>query len=236
MAARAALGDNLITGVFYTEQNAGVVISASCAQLAHVARNGVDAYGVYGRSAFDNREAGLAGMWRPLAGLIAVLVVLPAALAATPPDPAKRAPQAVATDAFVRQVTGAIKFELTSSHLALKKTTSNPVLGFAHQIILDYTAANMKFRQAMAEARLPLPRDAYDPAHKALSDDLAKTAPGRAFARAYLEAQARALYDDLDLYKAYAQGGDNERLKHFAQEMVPIVRGHLEQVEKLMRR
>jgi len=171
-------------------------------------------------------------MW-PLAGLTAVLAVLSASLAATPPESATRAPQAVATDVFVRQVTGMLKFELASSHLALKKTRSDAVLGFARQIILDYSAAGMKFRQALSEAKLPVPRDAYDAAHKALFDELSKTAPGKAFAKAYIDAQTRALYDDLDLFKAYADSGDNERLKFFAQEMVPVVRDHREQVEKV---
>lgn len=182
------------------------------------------------------------GSWRPHVALLAALVLVvpavfvPGALAASPPESAARAPQAVATDAFVRQVTGAMKFELTTSHLALKKTTLAPVLTLAHQIILDYTAANMKFRQALGEAKLPVPRDVFDPVHKPLYDELARTPPGKTFSRGYLEMQTRALYEDLDLYKAYAEGGDNERMKYFAQEMVPLLRGHMEQVQQLMKR
>ena len=47
--------------------------------------------------------------------------------------------------------------------------------------------------------------------------------------------QIKGLRDDLELFQAYAQSGDDERMKFFAQEMVPVLRGHLEQAEKLRR-
>ncbi len=49
----------------------------------------------------------------------------------------------------------------------------------------------MKFRQAVADAKLKLPRDALDASHKALSDELAHTPPGKAFAKAFVEVQIR---------------------------------------------
>ena len=164
-------------------------------------------------------------MWRLLPALLAALVLLPAALvllpaallspahAADPRAAAARIPQAAATEAFVLQAAG--------------------VLAFAHQMVLDYTAAGMKFRQAVAEAKLPPPRDAYDAGHKALADELGHTAPGKPFAKAYVEMQGKTLRDDLPVFEAYARSGDNERLKLFAQEMVPLLRGHLEQAERL---
>ena len=47
--------------------------------------------------------------------------------------------------------------------------------------------------------------------------------------------QCKSLRDDLEFFQAYAQSGDDERMKFFAQEMVPLLRGHLEQAEKLRR-
>jgi hypothetical protein len=48
-----------------------------------------------------------------------------------------------------------------------------------------------------------------------------------------VEVQIRGLRDDLAMVQAYARGGDDERMKYFAQEMVPVLRGHLEQAEKI---
>jgi putative membrane protein len=154
--------------------------------------------------------------------LLALFAAVSAAHAAEPSAPA-----------FLVQATGAIKFEIASSQLATRKTKSAAVLGFAHQMILDGTAASMKLRQTIADAKLPTPRDVYDDGHKALWDTLSHTPPGKPFATAYLEAQDKALRDDLALFEAYARDGDNERLKFFAGEMVPIVRGQLDQLGKV---
>jgi putative membrane protein len=162
-------------------------------------------------------------MRRPLAWLLATLLLLSAADAATPGD------------AFVHQAGAVLKFEVASSQLALRKTKSDAVLTFAHQVILDYTAAGMKFRQLLADAKLPMPREVLDDSHKALFDTLTHTPPGKPFAKAYVETQAKVLRDDAEFFQAYAERGDNERLKFFAQEMVPMLRGHLEQAEKLRR-
>ncbi len=128
-----------------------------------------------------------------------------------------------------------LKFEVASSQLALRKTRADTVQSFAHQVVLDYSAAGMKFRQAVVDAKLKQPRDVLDAGHKALSDELARTPPGKAFAKVYVEVQIKGLRDDLELVQAYAEGGDNERMKFFAQEMVPLLRSHLEQAEKLKR-
>jgi putative membrane protein len=176
-------------------------------------------------------------MWRPLTSILAALVLSQGVHAASPPETAAHAPhsQIIAIDAFVHQTAGAVKFEIASSQLALRKTKSDAVLSFARQIILDYSAAGMKFRQALTEAKLPMPRTSLDAVHKPLSDELGHTAPGKPFAKAYVELQARALRGDLELFETYAQSGDNERMRYFAQEMVPLLRVQLDQVEKLRR-
>jgi predicted outer membrane protein len=167
-------------------------------------------------------------MWRPLAWLLVLLLsFMPAAQAADP--------RVAATEAFLPQAVAVLKFGSASSQLALRKTKSDAVQGVAHQMSLDYSAAGMKFRQAVADTKLPPPRDVLDERHKALFDELSRTAPGKAFAKAWPEAQAAALREDVELFQAYGERGDNERLKYFAREMVPLLRGQLEQVEKLRR-
>jgi putative membrane protein len=180
-------------------------------------------------------------MWRPLPWFLATLFSVSAVHAASPPEVAARgpqaeqSPQAVTTEAFLRHTAAVIKFQVASSQLALRKTKSAIVQDFAHQMVLDYSAAGMKFRQAVADAKIPPPREMLDESHKALSDELGRTLPGKPFAKAYVEAQSKALHDDLELFKAYARSGDNERLKYFAQEMVPLLRGQLDQLARLRR-
>lgn len=124
------------------------------------------------------------------------------------------------------------KFQLAASQLALRKTQSNIVHDFAHQLVLDYSVAGMKLRQATADARLPL-HDALDPTHKALLDALTRTAPGKTLSKAYFETEAKTLRDDTAIFQAYAARGDNERLKLYAQEMVPVLQSQLLQLGKI---
>jgi len=176
-----------------------------------------------------------AGPGRPLAGLLtgllAFLLLLPAALlsdvrAASPPP-------SEPTQAFLRQAVATVKFGAAASQLALKKTRNDSVLGYAHQLVSDYTVAGMKLRQVVADAKLPALRDVYDDEHKQLFEQLSHTPPGKPFAKAYVEMQAKVLPGALALFRSYADKGDDERLKLFAQEMVPVVRGHLDQLDKV---
>ena len=175
-------------------------------------------------------------MSQPIAWLLAVFAVLSAASAAEPPGVASTSQstsQTISTPAFLTVAVANHKFEIASSQLALRKTQSSVVHGFAHQMILDYQVAAMKLKQAVADAKLPAPREALDAGHKALLDELTRTPPGKTLSKAYLEVQEKALRADLPVFQAYAQSGDNERLKVFAEEMVPVLRGHLEQLAKL---
>jgi putative membrane protein len=158
-------------------------------------------------------------MRRLLAFLILAFAAVPAAAADS-------------TQAFLAQAVAINKFQLAAGQLALRKTQSNVVREFAHQMTLDYSVAAMKLRQAAADAKLPL-RDGLDESHKALLDALTHTKPGKTLSKAYFEAEEKTLSDDIAVFEAYAGQGDNERLKVFAQEMVPVLRGQIEQLGKL---
>lgn len=135
----------------------------------------------------------------------------------------------------MRHAAAAIKFQAASSQLALRKTKSDTVQAFAHQMVLDSSVAGMKFRQLLADAKIPAPRDTLTGGHKALLDELSRSPPGKPFAKAYVEAQSTTLKEDLEAFQAYARTGDDARLKHFAEEMVPLLRGQIDQLGKLRR-
>jgi putative membrane protein len=175
-----------------------------------------------------NRETALVkGLWRALAGLVGLMVLPSLGQAANPND-------AIATPAFLAHASAVNKFQLAASQLAIRKTQSAVVHGFAHQIVLDYSVAGMSLRQAAADAKLPL-HDGLDAAHKALLDTLTHTPPGKTLSKAYFDIEEQTLRDDLAVFEAYARNGDNERLKVFAQETVPVMRSQLEQLGKLHR-
>lgn len=136
------------------------------------------------------------------------------------------------TQSFIAQAVAVNKFQLAASQLALRKTQSTVVHDYAHQMVLDYSVAAMKLRQIAADTKLPL-HDALDAPHKALLDTLMHTAPGKTLSKAYFEAEEKTLRADTAIFQAYAARGDNERLKIYAQEMVPVMQGELDQLGKL---
>jgi putative membrane protein len=84
-----------------------------------------------------------------------------------------------------------------------------------------------------ADGKLALPKDDKPDAKQAQTLDKLKAASGEAFDRAYLEAMLTGHKESLERYKNYAVGGDNAKLRQFAEEIAPIVERHLEAVQKL---
>ena len=103
---------------------------------------------------------------------------------------------------------------------------------FANMMIKDHGEAGAKFKKAVADAKLKAPPDEMDAKHKKLQEDLAKK-NGADFEKSYIAAQRDGHKETVELFEAYAAGGDNARMKQFAQELLPTLRKHLEHVAKL---
>ena len=56
---------------------------------------------------------------------------------------------------------------------------------------------------------------------------------GPAFDKAYVEAQLKGHEETVALFQAYANGGDNARIKQFAKDLLPTLQMHLEHVRKI---
>ncbi len=176
-------------------------------------------------------------MKRTLACLIAVsalpiILVAPPASFATDPPARTAAMPAPATPTFLANTAVANLFEIESSKLALSKSKAEAVRGFANLMITDHTAAGTKFKQAVAEAKLTPPPEKLDAKHQATLDDLKKK-DGAAFDKAYIDAQYNGHIETVAMFEAYAKGGDNARMKQFANEMLPTLKMHLEHVTKM---
>jgi putative membrane protein len=149
-------------------------------------------------------------------------------------DPARSQASATAptTPTFVTSVAAGNLFEIESSKLALGRAQADTVKAFAQRMIDDHTAAGAKFKQAVAEAKVVPPAEKLDARHQALLDGL-KARDAASFDKAYIDAQYDAHVETVDLFKAYASGGDNARLKQFAGELLPTLQAHLDHVGKM---
>jgi putative membrane protein len=179
-------------------------------------------------------------MRRTIFGLLAASVFPlmlagdPVAFAADPPAKQAAVPAMAtpSTSTFLTNTAGANLFEIESSKAALAKAKNDKVKAFANLMVTDHTGAGTKFKQAVADAKLTPPAEKLDAKHQALLDDLKKK-DGAAFDSAYVKAQHDGHVETVAMFEAYAKGGDNARMKQFANEMLPTLKTHLDQVSKI---
>ena len=163
-----------------------------------------------------------------------ILASAPAAFAADPPAKQAAAPAMAtpSTSTFLTNTAVANLFEIESSKVALAKTKNDKIKAFANQMVTDHTGAGTKFKQAVADAKLTPPAEKLDAKHQTLLDDLKKK-DAAAFDTAYVKAQHDGHVETVAMFEAYAKGGDNARMKQFANEMLPTLKTHLDQVSKI---
>ena len=148
-------------------------------------------------------------------GRVAFAADLPAS---QPTDPSinQAPPMATpSTESFLASVAAGNRFEIDSSKLALERAKSAAVKIFAHRLVDEHTSAGARFKQAVAQAKLPPPTEELDAPHQAILDDL-KARGASSFDKAYVEAQYQALRELAGLFRAYATGGDDARIRQFA--------------------
>jgi putative membrane protein len=158
-------------------------------------------------------------------------LLLPPAVLATD-SATNQAVGATPTETFVASVVSGNLFEIESSKLALDRTKSDRIKGFANRMIDDHGVAAIKFRQAVNDANLTPPPEKLDAKHQAVFDDL-KAKDAGTFDKAYIDAQYTVHVETIDLFKAYVRGGDHWRIRQFADELLRTLHAHLDQVKKM---
>ena len=166
--------------------------------------------------------------------IVALTVVSPVLGKASAADPStKHASAPVApTATFVAQAAFGNMFEIESSKLALDRSKAAPVKAFAQSLVDDHSAAAVKFKEAVLEAKLAMPPDKVDAKRQAIVEELAGK-QGEDFDKAYVEAQYKAHVETVELFKGYAQAGEDTRMRAFAAELLPALQGHLDHVAKM---
>ena len=166
--------------------------------------------------------------------IVTLVIATPIITPCLAADPAtKQATSPVApTATFVAQAAFGNMFEVESSKLALERSKGAPVKAFAQSMVDDHSAAAVKFKEAVLEAKLAMPPDKLDAKRQAIVGQLAAKQGGD-FDKAYIEAQYKAHVETVELFKGYAQGGEDTRMRAFAAELLPKLQAHLDHVAKL---
>jgi putative membrane protein len=137
-----------------------------------------------------------------------------------------------ATADFVKEAATSDMFEIQSSQLAqeLGNASERP---FAATMIKDHqkTSEDLKSMVSNGDVKAELPT-ALDSSHQNELDKL-KALKGADFSSRYDSYQLSGHKDAVSLFERYAKGGDNPKLRGWADKSLPTLRHHLEMAQDL---
>jgi putative membrane protein len=132
---------------------------------------------------------------------------------------------------FVREVTLGGRAEVESGKLAESKATDDSVRTFAKRMVDDHRAANDRLKE-MDDTNAVLPAE-LDAAHVAMLRDLDRHAADAGFDLAYISGQVADHQKTANLLLWQISSGQNEELRQYAMESLPVVLEHLAMAKEL---
>lgn len=125
-------------------------------------------------------------------------------------------------------------YEITSSMLAQQHSANPQVKAFATMLIADHTNLTNSALTAARGAGIAPPPPELSPMQKDMITQLIAAGPN--FDQQFLQQQMTAHQQALQLQSGYAASGDVPALKSAAASAVPVVRGHIAQIQQMMQR
>lgn len=139
------------------------------------------------------------------------------------------APAAPAADltaaSFAAFAAQAGTMEIESSNLAVTRTGNEDVKQFAQQMVDDHTKAAKALKEIADQAKLSLPTTLEQSDQDKLGE--LRSAPADSFDNLYLRTQIAMHERAVATFHAYAEKGDNEVLRAFAADTLPVLEAHL---------
>lgn len=133
---------------------------------------------------------------------------------------------------FVDEASAKGLAEIETAKLALEKGTAEDVKAFAQKMIDDHTRANQKLAEIAGQNEDLQLSDEATLMDKAKAMIL-KLRDGESFDQAYANNQVVAHEQTIELFRNYAEQGDNADLKAFAQSTLPKLEQHLQEAKQL---
>lgn len=146
---------------------------------------------------------------------------------------------------FREKVSSSDAFEITSSKIAMTHAVNPKVKNFASQMVRDHQTTTDKLvalgglKKASLVANMQRGKDG-----KFAGNDLLSTAQASElnsldsksnadFDKTYMTDQVKGHKDAVALLQDYAKNGDNTKLKSYATEVLPTVKHHLVEAQKI---
>lgn len=137
------------------------------------------------------------------------------------------------TNDFVNKAADSDMFEIQSSEIALQKHPDRDTRPFAAKMVKDHTKTSKQLKSLVSsgtvKAEVPT---TIDGDHQKKLDEL-RGLDGKQFDETYDKAQREGHEEAVELFRAYAQNGDNKDLRRWAKKTLPHLEHHLAMAEKL---
>jgi len=148
--------------------------------------------------------------------------------------PSQPAPLAVndADRLFVQQAAIGGRVEVELGQMAQRKGTSDAVKAYAQRMAADHGDGNAKLAAVARNSRLPVP-GALDADHRTMAEDLGRRR-GADFDMVYARGQVVDHQRAVQLYEWVISAGQNESVKAYASQTLPLLLDHLEHAQRLV--
>ena len=144
---------------------------------------------------------------------------------------------ALTAPAFVRAAAASDLYEMEASRLAEQRSQNTEVKRFAQHMLRDHQKTTGELKGMLPQLQGVSAQQmatSLDRQHQALLEQL-QGVQGAEFDRAFVRQQVQSHQAAVDLFRAYAQSGDDARLKQWASQTLPSLEGHLREAQQLQR-
>lgn len=130
---------------------------------------------------------------------------------------------------FVTRAAANNLFEIESSELALNNAETDTVISFANKMIADHVPASSELKAIADSKNLTLPTTLPQEKQQIVND--LSDQMGIPFDKSYMDAQVAAHVEAVTLFELASEDLEDQELRQFAEEMLPVLRMHLEMAE-----
>jgi putative membrane protein len=136
-------------------------------------------------------------------------------------------------EAFVRAAARGGLSEIKLGKLAMDQASNEAVKAFGTRMVAEHTKAGDELKEAAKEENVGLPTD-LTAKDQATYDRLSKLS-GAEFDQAYAQDMVKDHQQDLRDFQREANHGNDDVVRGFASETVPMIQQHLDQAKEMLK-
>ncbi len=145
-------------------------------------------------------------------------------------DKEKGAKAPASDAAFIKKAANGGMTEVALGKVAAEKGESKEVRDFGSRMVTDHSKINDQLKEVAGKMNVEVPAK-VNAKHQAMIDKMSSMS-GAAFDKAYVKAMVKDHKKDIAEFEAASKSVKNEDLKKFIDDAVPVMKEHLEKIQK----